>query len=171
MSGDTLEVLVKIGPTAFDRNAVRFLVHLNGEAFAADVAVDAAALVSAGLHTGEHAIFTCDCGEPLCARIYRGIVSVVDAMHVRWLVPDPVAHDASAELSDVLPRFRFVEYEFAADDYFAAIVAALRQALAIAARLDAPSVFVPHGLAATDVVAALGTAEAHAGRTVHTGAR
>lgn len=73
-------------------------------------------------HSGAFFIFTCRCGQPECAGIWRPIqvVHEPDSNRMLWRVPDPIS-DKDEPDTDALEGDRWQDYRFERDQYVSEI--------------------------------------------------
>ena len=62
-------------------------VAVNGVVLASDFSIDILALYNSTQESGEHFIWTCSCGIPECAGIYRGVLVSYLEDSVLWQAP------------------------------------------------------------------------------------
>lgn len=97
--------------------------------------IDPVQLASSAGHSGEFYIFTCNCGDPGCVGIDRGVMVTHGAEEIVWRLRMPMGWPAEEELPDWAHE---VELHFPRDEYVNIVDSALQQAKALVRHWRSP---------------------------------
>ena len=148
MRFDQLKLTYRIlQPKGADVGILAPRVTINRKRIGAGIAIDPVAFCQSVRSAGEHFIFTCGCGVPGCARIYRGVIVLHAPDSIRWFMPEPIREPMEEDPSPAAPDNRWVyrEYRFRLVAYRKALADALSQALSFAESNSRPVEIGPYG--------------------------
>ena len=132
---------------------VEYALEINEQPVYVEFPIDLTELAKSCQFSGELNIYTCGCGVPDCAGIYKGIEVGHSVDAITWICPEPLAikYDSPATHEDKVNDSR--NFRFEPDQYINTIDSGIKRIKSLAVSADGPVCFQVYGLKLNDVLA------------------
>ena len=138
---DTIQLLAKLEESSAQKHSsLECILEINGSSFHPEFVLDVTELAKSCQSTDELFIFTCGCGEPMCAGIGEGIQVEHLPDAVVWRFSEPLSDKDYADLSDDEWKAmkQHVELRFDPERYHSAIATGINKLKALGVSSERP---------------------------------